>query len=911
MRTPLLCGLCWLLAACSGDAPGLLSVYPPDGSRGIPLDASVELAFDRAVKLSAASSPIVVTLDGQKVEGMASVGEGGGPVVFTPRMFLSPNRTYQIAIREGIVGYHGGKFSSKRTWRFSTATDCDVQATGRASLSAGSDGSGGVIVPGGRRVSPPGAQVVLGSFPTNMAVSPDGTTLVATNNGKGLEPGKEQSLSVVDLSGPGVVQTVSRFRPDSLFYGLDYSADGSRLYASGGQSERIEVFNVLADGTLEKSHDIDLEGFPAGIQLDEEAGVLYVAAQGDSDAVAVDLATGDERWRIQVGVLPYDVQLGPRKQKLYVSLWGRAALYDPGRVVVLNVEDGLPLGRIEVGKNPEELELAPDGRLFVVCSDADRVDVIDTSTDTLKESWDLRGSPTDPVGLNPNALELDVARERLYVTCGQKNSVEVLSSKDGTHLGSIPAAWYPTSVRLSPDGQTLFVISGRGFGTGPNTDFEDIEGKLIGVLSVFPVPTDEELVELTETTRDNINHALRFFPDRCLGKAFPLPRAVGEPSPIKHVIFVLRENKTYDQVLGDLEGTNADPSLLMFGEEVTPNFHALAREFCNLENFHVEAEVSVIGHYWTAAATLNDFAEKAWHASSRDDSRIPALGTAQVDYPPGQFIWQKLQDAGIGFRNYGEPYGVAGEYERFVDSINMDYMLDLGLNLYMTPDAQRVEWFMEEVEAGVFPPFVYLSLPNDHTYGSKAGYPTARWMIAENDYATGLLVDKISHSEHWAETLIIITQDDPQSGADHVDNHRSLAVLVSPYARRGFTSSTHYGFSSLIRTYGLILGMPALNLLDQVAAPVYDCFTSVPDLRPYDVREQNIPYEENPHNVPGAYLSDRMDFSRVDRAEGLGQVLWMAARPGEPIPTQLLHEAIELDTEEEEQRWNLPVPLYR
>jgi len=489
--------------------------------------------------------------------------------------------------------------------------------------------------------------------------------------------------------------------------------------------------------------------------------------------------------------------------------------------------------------------------------------------------------------------------------------VEVLSAKDGAHLGSIPTAWYPTAVRLSPDGQTLFIISGRGFGTGPNTGFEDIEGKLIGVLSVLPVPTDEELPELTQTVRDNINHALRFFPDRCLGKAFPLPRAVGEPSPIKHVLFVLRENKTYDQVLGDLEGTNADPSLLMFGEEVTPNFHALAREFCNLENFHVEVEVSVIGHYWTASSTLNDFAEKAWHASSRDDSRIPALGTAQVDYPPGQFIWQKLQDAGIDFRNYGEPYGVAGEYDRFVDNINMDYMLDLGLNLYLTPDTQRVESFMEEVEAGIFPPFVYMTLPNDHTYGSKAGYPTARWMVAENDYATGLLVDKITHSQYWPETLIIITEDDPQSGADHVDNHRSIAVLVSPYTKRGYTSSTHYGFSSLIRTYGLILGMPALNLLDQVAAPVYDCFTSVPDLRPYDVREQNIPYEENPQNVPGAYLSDRMDFSALDRAEGLGQVLWMATRPGEPIPAQLLHEEIELDTEEEEERWNLPVPLYR
>ncbi len=903
----LLSGL--FLAACAGDAPELLSVYPPDGAGGVPLDVSVEIAFDRAVKLAADNSPIVLILDGQEVEGIASVGEGGGPVIFTPRMFLLPDRTYQINVRAGIAAYGGQRFKTDRTWRFTTAGDCEIQPGQSAGLPAGSDGTGGVIIPGGRRVSPLGVQVTLGSFPTNLAVSPDGSFLVVTNNGKGLEPGKEQSLSVVDLSAAEVVQTVSRLRPDSLFYGLTYSRDGSRLYASGGQSDRIEVFDVLEDGALQKSHDLGVKGFPAGIQLDEDRGVLYVAAQGESDAVAVDLATGSQLWRIQVGVLPYDVQLGPLKQKLYVSLWGRSALYQPGRVVVLNAEDGSLRERIEVGKNPEDLLLASDGRLFVVCSDADRVDVIDTSTDTLRDSWDLRGAPGDPVGLNPNALELDEARGRLYVTCGQKNSVEVLSLRDGSHLGSIPTAWYPTGVRLSSDGQALYVVNGRGFGTGPNTDFADIEGKLIGILSIFPVPTDADLEELTVTARDNLNHALRFFPERCLGRAFPLPRAVGEPSPIKHVVFVLRENKTYDQVLGDLEGTNADPALLMFGDEVTPNFHALAREFCNLENFHVEAEVSVIGHYWNTAATLSDFAEKAWHASSRDDSRAPSLGTAQVDYPPGEFIWQKLQEAGIDFRNYGEPYGALGEYDRFKENINREYMLDLGVNLYTTPDTSRVEWFMQEVEAGVFPPFVYMCLPNDHTYGSKAGYPTARWMVAENDYATGLLVDKLSHSEYWPETLIIITEDDPQSGADHVDNHRSIAVLVSPYTKRNYTSSVHYGFSSLIRTYGLILGMPALNLLDQVAAPVYDCFSSVPDLTPYNVREQKVPYEENPQGVPGAYLSERMDFSAVDRAEGLGQVLWMATRPGEPVPAQLLHEEVELDLEEE--HWELPVPLYR
>jgi DNA-binding beta-propeller fold protein YncE len=897
--------LALFLVACDDGGPRLLSVFPAGDAQGVALDTSVEVRFDQPVQFVPNRNPVTLSLDGEEVDGVLSIGAGGGPVLFTPRRFLIAGRTYQATLGPGLETLGGKGVSVERTWQFTTVTGCEMEKSEESQLATGPDGKGGFIIPGGRRVTPLGDQLDLDSFPTNLAVSPDGSRLVVTNNGHGQGSQKEQSLTVVDPNGPTEIQSIRRPRPQALFYGLAYTSDGSRLYASGGESNVVEVFDVNPDGTLADAAQFDVNGFPAGLLLDESGNRLFVAAQNGGDVVALDPVTGEQLWKTQVGLAPYDFVMDPTGTKLYVSIWGRTELYDPGRVLILEPATGTVLERIEVGKNPEDLLLAADGRLFVACSDADRVDVIDTGTDRVADSWTLRPSPGDPVGLSPVALALDPARSRLYVACAQKNSVDVLSLIDGSHMGSIPTAWYPTAVTLSRDGTRLYVVNGKGVGTGPLLEPVDNATVMHGTLSVLPVPGDEELDDLTRKVKDNNFFALGFFPDRCLGKAFPLPRAIGEPSPIKHVIFVLRENKTYDQNLGDLEGTNADPSLVMFGETYTPNLHALAREFCNLDNFHVEVEVSVQGHYWTAASTLNDFAEKAWQANYRDDGRMPALGLKQIDYPAGLFIWHKMEEAGIDFRNYGEPYGLAAEYSRFEDHVNMEYMWDLGENLYSTPETQRVEMFLQEVDQDIFPPFVYLSLLNDHTYGRTPGQPTPGYMVAENDYATGLLVDRISHSEYWPETLIIVTEDDPQSGLDHVDLHRSIALLISPYTKRGYTSSVHHGFSSLIRTYGLILGMPALNILDETAAPVYDCFTSTPDFSTYTVREQQIPYEENPHNVPGADESLRMDFSAPDRAEGLGKVLWMATRPGEPIPLPFLEE----EKEEGEERMIMPVPL--
>ncbi len=901
-------------AACGDDHLEVTGLRPADGATGVALNATIEITFDRPVRLAGDGSGVELWLDDQALAGTLAVDEGGGPLRFTPNRFLIAERRYRVELSPAAVAaLDGTRLAERHSWSFTTLAGCQPEPSAAGLATTGPTGDGAVLIPGGRRLSPAGRTVAAGSFPMNLLAWPDRPLVAVTNNGKGLGPGKHQSVQLFDSDSGELLTTIARDRPGAFFYGLALSADGRTLYAAGGGAQQVERLVLRDDGrALEPDGGFAVSGYPAGLALDERRGLLYVGAQLDGEVVALELPDGTERWRRRIGMLPYELRLTPSGDALYVSLWARAELGAPGQVAVLDPDDGRLRTKIDVGKNPEGMAMGSDGRLFVACADADTVAVIDTARAERIASWPLGRDPSDPTGLSPAAVALDEARGRLYAACAQKNSVQVLDLADGRPLGDIPTAWYPTGVAVQAASDQVLITCGKGLGSGPKPGTEDIHRSMPGSLSLVPAPSAAALAAGHQTVRQNNDHPLTFFPQRCLDRAFPLPRAVGQPSPIKHVIFVLRENKTYDQNLGDLEGTDGDPDLVMFGEQITPNLHALAREFCNLDNFYSDIEVSVQGHYWNVAATINDYSERIWHASYRDSSRLPSTGTQQPDYPMNDFIWHQLDDAGIGFRDYGEPLGVVGEINRFEHMVDQDYLLDLGFNLYDTPDAQRVEWVLEEIEAGLFPPFVFVGLFNDHTYGRRVGKPTPQWMVAENDYATGLLVDRISHSEFWPETLIIVTEDDPQSGADHVDGHRSIALLISPYTRKGYTSSVHYSFSSLIRTYGLILGMPALNMLDASAAPVYDCFTSQPDFSPYDARPIGIDYEVNNQGMPGAWESEQMDFTEVDRAHGLGQVLWLATHPDEPLPPQLERgRAFEFDDDEDEdeQRLVLPVPL--
>ncbi|MBM4319444.1 MAG: hypothetical protein FJ125_05645, partial [Deltaproteobacteria bacterium] len=414
-----------------------------------------------------------------------------------------------------------------------------------------------------------------------------------------------------------------------------------------------------------------------------------------------------------------------------------------------------------------------------------------------------------------------------------------------------------------PDGQRLVVVSSRGLGGSTQA----LRGG--GLLQVVTLPsTPEELAVATEQAWSNNTRPTRFYPTAC---ASPFPHQ--GKMPLEHVVLIVRENKTYDMVLGDLEGTNGDPALTLFGEEITPNLHALARAFANLDNFHSDPENSLEGHLWTTQADCSDFVEKL------NQTQLPLAGYEPAAIAGGGTIFEHLLRHGISFRNYGEVTSFApellGRFRDFIDPKYPFYNMDVR-------DVDKAREVIREWSLDIFPRFIYIGLPNDHTFGTRPGKPTPESMVADNDRATGMLVEWIAHSPYWEKTIIFIIEDDPQSWrGDHVDAHRSICVVVSPWVKRGHVSSVHYNIPSIYRTIGMILGFPPLNKNDALAAPMYDIFRTVeegPDRTPFVALPLAVPAAENAADAPMARESMALPFDGVDGVPGLGYILWRARK---------------------------------
>ncbi|MDD5223967.1 MAG: bifunctional YncE family protein/alkaline phosphatase family protein [bacterium] len=782
-----------------------------------------------------------------------------------------------------------------------------ISPGGEASRAVGRLPDGSVLIPGGWRVSPPGIQVLLGSFPMNMVLSPDGKNIVVTNNGYGLmeyaerpeEPAtledykeyeiafafrpKDQSLSVVDLASGRVVQNIwahaypGSATSEAFFLGLAWDAAGNKLYASGGQSQKILVYD-WRNGGLDLNRVIPVPGFPGGLTVSHHGDTLFVAENMGNRVAVVDLRNDSILSEIAVGPYPYWLTLTPDGRKLYVSNWGPAELWQKSRVSVIDTAALKVIGDIEVGKNPEGMAITSDGsRLYVANSDTDDISVIDPGLDQVIETISLRDSPDLPMGIYPTHLSLSPGEDRLYVSCSGENAVRVIALPGHGLAGIIPAGWYPTATAVSPDRRNLYIANAKGEGAGPNPNFEYVGGMIRGALSIMPVPDEAELGVYTETALANNRRPAGFFSagEVAAGRS-PIPSAAGEPSPIKHVFFIMRENKTYDQVLGDLEGADGDPGLCIFGEEYTPNFHKLAREFTNLDNFYSNAEVSVQGHIWNTAFTINDFSEKTWMANYRDsaEARPPPTSLEPASYPWAGFIFHQLLNSGVGFRDYGQIVGIIGEgalFSRYWDGKFWEMA---------TRDVDKIKPIIEDINNGKVEPFTYILLPNDHTYGITPGKPAPESMVADNDEATGRLVEAISRSPYWKESAIFITEDDPQSGADHVDAHRTLGLVISPYSRRGFVSHTQYSFSSIHKTIELILGLNPISRSDAGAPPMYDCFSSQPDPKPFLAVPRRIPEvmtqsleQMDPEFKAMARECQKMNWNIPDQVE-IGHILY-------------------------------------
>ncbi|HWF18386.1 MAG TPA: alkaline phosphatase family protein, partial [Verrucomicrobiae bacterium] len=764
---------------------------------------------------------------------------------------------------------------------------------------------GSVLLPNQWSLRPVGQQVPLGDFPVNIAVHPDGRFAAVLHSGHGAH-----EIIVVDINEAKVVSTT---KVNEAYYGIEFARSGARLYCSGSSDEVIHVFD-FKDGVLTEIQPIQLcnpqeRNIPCGIAVSGNARDLFVANVWGQNIAKVDLMARTNVMEIapipgeedkierkteaekedpdnpndpdlhaitKRAVLdpikpdapfPYACRLDDKRQLLFVSLWARSS------VAVIDLKTFKVFALWPTQEHPNEMALTKSGRyLFVANANRNTVTVLDTTKGKTIEtlyasfsSWALPGS-------TPNSLALSPDENTLYVANACNNNVAVFDVSiigKSRSLGFIPVGWYPTSVRVTPDGKHLLVANGKGLiskanpkgpqpGKKKTAETQSISELFPGTLSIIELPAKKQFrKQLAAWTED----AYRCTPRESVTQVSPahgnpVPAKVGRPSPIKYVIYIIKENRTYDQMLGDMTEGNGDPSLCLFNERVTPNHHKLAREFVLLDNFYVDAEVSADGHEWSMGAYASDFVEKTWplgygHAKSKKFP-YPSEGRFPIAVPANGYIWDRAREAGVSYRSYGEFTFVGKNLKRpsFTRTASLEGHFDEWYRGFDTsyPDIKRAARFIEELKRleseGDMPRLQIVRLPNDHTSGGVPGKPTPIAQVADNDRGLGMVVEAVSHSKFWPETAIFVLEDDAQSGPDHVDAHRSPALVISPYTRRGVTDSTMYSTSSLLRTIELILGLQPMTQYDAEATPMFNTFQTQADTRPYDSLPPNVDLNE-------------------------------------------------------------------
>ena len=777
----------------------------------------------------------------------------------------------------------------------------------------------GTLLPNRWVLTPAGEQIQVGDLPLNMVLSPNGSLLAVMNNGY-----SRQFISLIDTKGDSVVGELGIKKG---FFGVTFGPEGKTILASGGTDDQVLVWRNEDDGWKPQDPISLKDGasgttlFPAGMAVSPDGKELYVAENMDSALAVVNLPRRRVEARLILGGYPYDVVLAARGKKAYVSLWGAS------KVVGVDTDKRRVVSEIHVGDHPSDMSLSPDGNyLYVACANTDEVWVIDTRTDTPVDTIGLHPYPGAPYGSTTNGVAVSPDGRTLFVANATNNDVAVVDVSDPTSAvvkGLIPVGWYPTAVAVSPDGSKLYVANGKGLTSKPNPkgpnptvkstpETQYIARLFLGTVSVIPIPDDRKLAEYTKQTEKNngFNEAAQKLTEKPEAqKPQAIPRRVGEPSLIKHVIYIIKENRTYDQVFGDLPQGNGDPDLCLFGRKVTPNHHALAETFVLLDNFYVDAEVSADGHEWSTGAIATDFVEKIWPTNySGRGLWYPSEGNFRIAFPTSGYIWEAAARKGISYRSYAEFIDFKGDsvfarHPALVGHFDPKFHpWDLSY-----PDTLRAAEFIRELKefeaSGDLPQFIIMRLPNDHTRGTTPGAPTPRAYVADNDLALGMVVEAVSHSKFWKDTAIFVIEDDAQNGPDHVDAHRTVALAISPYIKRGTVDHSMYDTVSMLRTIELILGLPPLSQYDAAALPMINSFTNKPDFTPYTALRPEVPMDEkNSQTAYGAQESLAMDFSREDATPELrlNEIIWKSIKGADSeMPRPVTHRwTVDVDGDE-------------
>ena len=774
---------------------------------------------------------------------------------------------------------------------------------------------GGFLLNSGWRVKPAGVQIPLDTLPMSSLLSKDGRFLIVLNGGY-----NPPSLSVLDTKDG---HEVGRTPVSDAWLGMSLSKDGKTLWVSGGSQASVYEFSFDESGKFAPTRTFEIvqaaarsaHDFIGDVAIDPDGHLLYVCDLYHDAIVVVNPQSGIVIDRFKTGRRPYRILFNPDGKSFYVTSWADGSLYRH------QTSNGALLQTLRLGAHPtdmvwrERATRAEEGeqgdqqpgfkaRIFVSAANTNSVysvGVSDGGDLRVVETINVSTSPNHPLGMTPSALALSADQSRLYVVCSNANAAAVVDVTAGRSqvLGFVPTGWYPTAARALADGR-LVVLNGKGSRSysnpkGPNPtvrqryiDVEYVAHIQTGSASFIPALTDDSLASYTEEVKSNSPYT-----DEKLD-AIP----AGIPAAIQHVIYIVKENRTYDQVLGDIGKGESDPSLCLFKENVSPNHHKLAREFVLFDNFYVNSDVSADGHNWATSAIANDFVEKMWPTNyAGRNPNYSFEGGEPAAYPPAGYLWTNAASAGVSMRNYG--YWVENKKEPGADGVQIDKVLDPALakvtNLkYRSfdtdyPDVKRAQTFLDDLgqfeSANQMPKLIILRLGNDHTSGTAPGKIAPLAAFADNDYALGMIVEGVSRSKFWGNTAIFVLEDDAQNGPDHVDSHRSPAFLISPYTRTGAIDSNMYNTTSVLRTMELILHLRPMTHFDAGARPMTASFSQQASLAPYQAEKPRVSLEErNPASSATAARSARLDFSQADLNDDdeLNDILWRAIRGTEP-----------------------------
>jgi YVTN family beta-propeller protein len=770
-------------------------------------------------------------------------------------------------------------------------------------------------------LTPAGRHIPVSDLALKMLVAPDKKSLVALHGGF-----NRHGVTVVDIA----AEKETQFLPlAKAWNGLAFSADGKRLFVSGGDSGSIHELNYSGgkaafERSIEPSPD-EADVFLAGLTVLPRSGKLCVCNEANHEIWVVDGTTLALEKRIPVGQHPHSCILGADRRHLYVSNWGSRS------ISVVDTERARRVVDIKVGIRPNDMTLAPDGRLFVACAGDNTVHVIQTRQlettqegpsptqripEGTREIISTSLYPSSPEGSTPDSVAVSPDGKTLFIANADNNCVAIVDisnsiseeakrNRESVSVveGFIPVGWYPSALAVSPDNQTLYVANGKGLASRANVPpqtadarrlhkppaFDYIGRTLSGAISFINRPDTKQMAAFTAQVRLNSPYTPEQFHQAPLKSDSVIPDRIGEPGPIKYVLYIIKENRTYDQVLGDFRDAagkpagNGDPNLTIYGENVTPNHHQIARDYVLLDNLYCNGEVSADGHSWCDAAIATDYNQRSWILSYSRHGKLP--GNTEMETPSAGYLWDLCKRHGITFRNYGEgamrvPSANRG---RWVGARDMD----------------RVSCWIDDLHkaeaTGVLPRFTIMSLGENHTRGTTPGAFTPDACVASNDIGLGRILEAATRSRFWKEMAIFVIEDDAQNGPDHVDAHRTVGLVISPYCKRGFVDSTLYTTASMIRTMELVLGLPPLTQYDAGATPMFNSFRKKSEITPYHVLTPRVDLlAKNTERSPYSKQSARMNFREYDLApEGeLNRILWHTAKgPDVPYPTPI-HRAL-------------------